>query len=82
MELKKNDQLSEKYISIVKDGSGVGRLNLCKSHSSILGTLTCLKSKNKKQYSLEWIYYLLHNVDFSVYVKILFQIFIYMLWSK
>ncbi|HSV87333.1 MAG TPA: restriction endonuclease subunit S [Bacteroidales bacterium] len=62
-------QQEEKYISIVKDGSGVGRLNLCQSHSSILGTLVCLKSKNKKLYHLDWIYYLLNTVDFSVYVK-------------
>jgi type I restriction enzyme S subunit len=62
-------QQEEKYISIVKDGSGVGRLNLCQSHSSILGTLVCLKSKNKKLYYLDWIYYLLNTVDFSVYVK-------------
>jgi type I restriction enzyme, S subunit len=62
-------QHKEKYISIVKDGSGVGRLNLCKSNSSILGTLTSLKSKNKKQYDLVWLYYLLNMVDFSVYVK-------------
>lgn len=62
-------QHKEKYISIVKDGSGVGRLNLCQSNSSILGTLTSLKSKNKKQYDLDWIYYLLNTVDFSVYVK-------------
>jgi len=62
-------QHEEKYISIVKDGSGVGRLNLCQSNSSILGTLTSLKSKNKKQYDLDWLYYLLNTVDFSVYVK-------------
>lgn len=62
-------QHQEKYISIVKDGSGVGRLNLCQSNSSILGTLTSLKSKNKKQYDLDWLYYLLNTVDFSVYVK-------------
>lgn len=62
-------QHNEKYISIVKDGSGVGRLNLCDSNSSILGTLTSLKSKNKKQFDLEWLYYLLNTVDFSVYVK-------------
>lgn len=62
-------QHKEKYISIVKDGSGVGRLNLCQSNSSILGTLTSLKSKNKKQYDLDWLYYLLNTVDFSVYVK-------------
>lgn len=62
-------QHKEKYISIVKDGSGVGRLNLCQSNSSILGTLTSLKSKNNKQYDLDWLYYLLNTVDFSVYVK-------------
>jgi type I restriction enzyme S subunit len=62
-------QHKEKYISIVKDGSGVGRLNLCQSNSSILGTLTSLKSKNKKQFDLDWLYYLLNTVDFSVYVK-------------
>jgi len=62
-------QQSEKYISIVKDGSGVGRLNLCKSNSSILGTLACVKSENKLKYHLDWIYYLLNTIDFSVYVK-------------
>ncbi len=62
-------QQDQKYISIVKDGSGVGRLNLCQSHSSILGTLVCIKSKNEKQFHLDWIYYLLNTVDFSVYVK-------------
>jgi len=62
-------QHKEKYISIVKDGSGVGRLNLCQNNSSILGTLTSLKSKNKTQFDLDWIYHLLNIVDFSVYVK-------------
>ena len=42
-------QQEEKYISIVKDGSGVGRLNLCEGKTSILGTLSCLKSKNKER---------------------------------
>jgi len=36
-------QQNERYISIVKDGSGVGRLNMCQSQSSILGTLACIK---------------------------------------
>jgi len=62
-------QQNEKYISLVKDGSGVGRLNLCQSHTSILGTLTYLKSKEKKQYDLIWLYYLLNTVDFSRFVK-------------
>ena len=62
-------QQKGKYISIVKDGSGVGRLNLCESQSSILGTLACLKSKNQKNYDITWIYYLLNTVNFSTYVK-------------
>ena len=62
-------QQSEKYISIVKDGSGVGRLNLCQSHSSILGTLTRLISKDGELYELDWVYYLLNTIDFSIHVK-------------
>ena len=62
-------QHKEEYISIVKDGSGVGRLNFCKSESTILGTLISLKSKDKKKYNLNWIYYLLNTIDFSSYVK-------------
>lgn len=62
-------QHEKEYISIVKDGSGVGRLNFCQSQSSILGTLTCLKSKNGTLYDLKWIYYLLNTIDFSTYIK-------------
>jgi type I restriction enzyme S subunit len=62
-------QHKEEYISIVKDGSGVGRLNFCKSESTILGTLISLKSKDEKKYNLNWIYYLLNTIDFSSYVK-------------
>lgn len=62
-------QHEEEYISMVKDGSGVGKLNLCQEHSSILGTLTAIKSKDSKKYFLKWIYYLLNTLDFSSYVK-------------
>jgi len=62
-------QQEEEYISMVKDGSGVGKLNLCQEHSSILGTLTAIKSKDSKIYFLKWIYYLLNTLDFSSYVK-------------
>jgi type I restriction enzyme S subunit len=62
-------QHNEKYISIVKDGSGVGRLNLCESQSSILGTLTSIKSRDEHKFHLVWIYYLLNTIDFSSYVK-------------
>ncbi|NIK72983.1 type I restriction enzyme S subunit [Thermonema lapsum] len=62
-------QQKEPYISIVKDGSGVGRLNLCKAQTSILGTLSALKTKDEKKYNLVWAYYLLNTVNFSSYVK-------------
>ncbi|MFR9587784.1 MAG: restriction endonuclease subunit S [Rikenellaceae bacterium] len=57
------------YISIVKDGSGVGRLTLCKKESSILSTLQYLLSKDESKYKLNWLFYLLQNVNFKEYVK-------------
>ena len=57
------------YISIVKDGSGVGRLNICSAYSSLLGTLNYLVSKNEQKYKIRWIYYLLQTIDFSNYIK-------------
>jgi type I restriction enzyme S subunit len=62
-------QQEEKYISIVKDGSGVGRLNLCEPKSSILGTLACIKSKDLEKFNLDWIYYLMNTIDFTSYKK-------------
>lgn len=62
-------QHSEQYISIVKDGSGVGRLNLCKPETSTLGTLSALKSKDENKYRIVWAYYLLNTINFCSYVK-------------
>lgn len=57
------------YVSIVKDGSGVGRLNLCQAYSSLLGTLNYLSSKDETAYQTQWIYYLLQTLNFSIYIK-------------
>ena len=62
-------QQEEKYISIVKDGSGAGRLNLCQPKSSILGTLACIKSKDIEKFNLEWIYYQMNTIDYTSYKK-------------
>jgi len=62
-------QQDEKYISVVKDGSGVGRLNLCQPKSSILGTLACIKSRDLEKFNLDWIYYQMNTIDFSSYKK-------------
>ncbi|MDN5291864.1 MAG: type restriction enzyme subunit [Anaerophaga sp.] len=64
-----NFQHKEPYISIVKDGSGVGKLNLCDGETSTLGTLSSLKSKDEKKYKVVWAFYLLNTIDFSSYVK-------------
>ena len=62
-------QQKEPYISIVKDGSGVGRLNLCNGRSSVLGTLAYLKSCDPVLYDTVLIYYILNTINFSLYVK-------------
>jgi len=54
------------YISIVKDGAGVGRLFLCEEKTSVLGTLEILK--NYPGVDLQFLYYLLSEIDFSKYV--------------
>jgi len=64
-----NFQHNEQYISIVKDGSGVGRLNLCQAESSILGTLSALKVRYNNKHSLIYAYYLLNTLNFSIFVK-------------
>lgn len=59
----------EDYIAIIKDGAGVGRLSLYKKFSSVLGTLTCLITKNEQDYKLIWLYYLLQTIAFMKYIK-------------
>ena len=65
--LKKIDFYEEKndYISIVKDGAGVGRLFYCKGKSSVLGTMDIIKPKNTNSH---FLFYLLSNIDFTKYV--------------
>lgn len=54
------------YVSIVKDGAGVGRLLYCKGFSSVLGTLEMICPKgNLNTY---FLYCLLLNIDFTKYV--------------
>ena len=56
----------EPYISIVKDGAGVGRTLLCEAKSSVLGTLDIIKPKNNV--NLYFIYSLLNNINFTKYI--------------
>ena len=54
------------YVSIVKDGAGVGRILLCDPKTSVLGTLDIIKPQ--KDVSLYFLYLLLSGINFTKYV--------------
>jgi type I restriction enzyme S subunit len=66
--LKKVDFFKEEddYISIVKDGAGVGRLFYCKGKSSVLGTMEIIRPNGG--IDTYYLYCLLSNIDFVKYV--------------
>ena len=66
--LKKVDFYEEEndYVSIIKDGAGVGRIVYCKGKSSVLGTMEIIKPK--VDIITYFLYCLLGNVDFTKYV--------------
>jgi type I restriction enzyme, S subunit len=53
------------YISIVKDGAGVGRVYLCEAKSSVLGTLDIIKPIGG---NLFYLFYFLQQTNFLKYV--------------
>lgn len=53
------------YISIIKDGAGIGRVRLCEAKSSTIGTMGCIHAR--KGVSIIFLYYLLEQVDFNKY---------------
>lgn len=65
--LKKVDfyREEEEYISIVKDGAGVGRVFLCAAKSSVLGTLDIIKPIGG---NLHYLFYFLQQTNFIKYV--------------
>lgn len=66
--LKKVDFYKEEadYISIIKDGAGVGRLLYCKGQSSVLGTMEIIRPN--EGINTFYLYCLLSNIDFVKYV--------------
>ena len=66
--LKKVDFYEEEndYISIIKDGAGVGRLFYCKGKSSVLGTMEMIKPQ--EGINTYYLYCLLSNIDFTKYI--------------
>jgi type I restriction enzyme S subunit len=66
--LKKVDFYKEEddYISIIKDGAGVGRLLYCKGQSSVIGTMEIIRPN--EGIDTYYLYCLLSNIDFVKYV--------------
>ncbi len=55
------------YLSIVKDGSGVGRVTIMDAYSSVIGTLQYILPKENIE--LKYLYYSLISIDFSKYIS-------------
>lgn len=66
--LKKVDFYEEEnnYLSIVKDGAGVGRLFFCEGKSSVLGTMDIIKPKS--DINTYFLFYQFKNIDFTKYI--------------
>jgi type I restriction enzyme M protein len=56
----------KRYLSIVKDGSGVGRVTKMDAFTSVIGTLQYILPK--ENIDLDYLYYSLISVDFKKYV--------------
>lgn len=59
--------MKEPYVAIIKDGSGVGRVQLYPAYSSVLGTMQYLLPKENVDVS--FLYSLFETIDFSEYKK-------------
>jgi type I restriction enzyme S subunit len=59
--LQEND-----YISIIKDGAGVGRIFYCEGKTSVLGTMEMIKPK--VGIDTYFLYSLLNNIDFTKFI--------------
>ena len=59
-------EMKNPYISIIKDGAGVGRLNLCEELSSPLGTLQCLIPDENMD--INYLYFYLKTLNFKKYI--------------
>lgn len=55
----------KEYISIIKDGAGIGRITLLPAYSSVIGTLQYLIPK--EGLDLKFLYFFLSSIDFIKY---------------
>lgn len=61
----KNIQATD-YITIIKDGAGVGRVRLLPKNTSFIGTMVAITTNSN---SLKYIYYLIQKINFKKYIK-------------
>ena len=54
--------MQEDYITVIKDGAGVGRIRRLPKNTAFIGTMGALTSKNSE---LNFLYYLLEKKDLS-----------------
>ena len=55
----------KEYIAIVKDGSGIGRVNFMPAYSSVIGTMQYILPK--EGYNIKYISYCLQSLDLTKY---------------
>lgn len=58
-------QQDKDYISIIKDGAGIGRVSLLPAKSSVIGTLQYIIPKDN--IDIKFLYYIMNSFDFSKY---------------
>jgi type I restriction enzyme, S subunit len=56
----------EPYVSIIKDGAGVGRVFLCEAKSSVVGTMAYIKPNEKS--TLNFLFYLLQIIKYENFI--------------
>lgn len=63
-----NEYLCDRdYISIIKDGSGVGRTRYMNAYNNIIGTMGCIVPNNN--INSYFLYSLINNINFKQYIK-------------
>lgn len=59
-------QQKERYISIIKDGAGVGRVLKCLPFSSVVGTMSYVFAKQNTDF--DYLFYTLQSISFDKYI--------------
>ena len=59
-------QQKEKYISIIKDGAGVGRVLKCTPLSSVVGTMSYIQAKPNTDF--DYLYFIFESISFDRYI--------------